>query len=88
MWSFTTSPSREQLFAVLSLDQSDSSTEIAGYVKPEVRCDVRGFTCLMGIPATTEHLVVCNETVRRAADLETGKQLAVALLAAAAHTCE
>jgi len=52
------------------------------------RCDARGFSCLMGIPATTEHLAVCNETVRRAADLETGKQLAVAVLAAAAHTCE
>ena len=52
------------------------------------RCDARGFTCLIGIPATTEHVAVCNETVRRAADVETGKQLAVALLAAAAHTCE
>ena len=42
----------------------------------------------MGVPATTEQLAICNETVKRAADVETGKRMAVALLAAAAHTCE
>lgn len=52
------------------------------------RCVAQGFSCLMGVPATPEHLAVCNETVTRAADPETGKRLAVALLAAAAHTCE
>ena len=52
------------------------------------RCDAAGFSCLMGIPATTEHLAICNETVKRAADVESGKRMAVALLAAAAHTCE
>ena len=35
-----------------------------------------------------EHLDLCNLTIKRAADVETGKRLAVALLAAAAHTCE
>lgn len=52
------------------------------------RCVASGFSCLMGIPATAEHLAVCNETIKRAADVESGKRLAVALLAAAAHTCE
>jgi hypothetical protein len=52
------------------------------------RCVASGFSCLMGVPATTEQLAVCNETVKRAADIETGKRMAVALLAAAAHTCE
>jgi hypothetical protein len=52
------------------------------------RCVESGFSCLMGVPATTEHLAICNETVKRAADVETGKRMAVALLAAAAHTCE
>jgi hypothetical protein len=51
-------------------------------------CVASGFSCLMGIPATTEHLAVCNETIKRAADAESGKRLAVALLAAAAHSCE
>jgi len=52
------------------------------------RCVAAGFTCLMGIPATAEHLAICNETVKRAANPEAGKRLAVAVLAAAAHTCE
>jgi hypothetical protein len=52
------------------------------------RCVASGFSCLMGMPATTEQLAICNETVKRAADIETGKRMAVALLAAAAHTCE
>jgi hypothetical protein len=51
-------------------------------------CVESGFSCLIGARATPEHLAVCNETVKRAADPESGKRLAVALLAAAAHTCE
>lgn len=52
------------------------------------RCVASGFTCLMGTPATAEHLAICNETVKRAENPESGKQLAVAVMAAAAHTCE
>ncbi|HEX5059532.1 MAG TPA: hypothetical protein VFV99_09240 [Kofleriaceae bacterium] len=52
------------------------------------RCVAAGFSCLMGVPATAQHLAICNETVKRAADVESGKRMAVALLAAAAHTCE
>ena len=52
------------------------------------RCVAAGFSCLMGVHASTSHLAVCNETVKRAADVESGKRMAVALLAAAAHTCE
>jgi hypothetical protein len=51
-------------------------------------CVADGVSCLIGVPATATHLDVCNETIRRAADVETGKRLAVAVLAAAAHTCE
>ncbi|HLU66068.1 MAG TPA: hypothetical protein VKZ63_07320, partial [Kofleriaceae bacterium] len=52
------------------------------------QCTVDGITCLIGAPATAEHVVLCNETVARASDPEKGKRMAVALLAAAAHTCE
>lgn len=52
------------------------------------RCVASGFTCLMGIPATAQHLAICNETVKRAATVDEGKRLAVAILAASAHTCE
>jgi hypothetical protein len=52
------------------------------------RCVASGFTCLMGIPATAQHLAICNETLKRAATTDEGKRLAVAVLAAYAHTCE
>jgi hypothetical protein len=51
-------------------------------------CVADGVSCLIGVPATATHLEVCNQTISRAADVETGKRLAVAVLAAAAHTCE
>lgn len=52
------------------------------------RCVADGVSCLIGVPATATHLEICNQTVRGAADPEAGKRLAVAVLAAAAHTCE
>jgi hypothetical protein len=52
------------------------------------RCVARGITCLIGMPATAEHVAMCDHTVSRAETVEIGKQLAVAVLAAAAHTCE
>jgi len=51
-------------------------------------CVADGITCLIGYPATASHIELCNLTVQRASDLETGKKMAVAVLAAAAHTCE
>jgi hypothetical protein len=52
------------------------------------KCQLRGISCLIGVPASQTHVDLCNLTVARAADVEHGKQLAVAVLAAAAHTCE
>jgi hypothetical protein len=52
------------------------------------RCNPDGVSCLLGVPATPAHLQVCEQTIARAADVESGKRLAVAVLAAAAHTCE
>lgn len=51
-------------------------------------CLADGVSCLIGVPATAAHLEICNQTVGGAADVETGKRLAVAVLAAAAHLCE
>lgn len=51
-------------------------------------CQAPALTCLMGVPATAGHLEMCDFVVSNAADVETGKQIAVAALMAAAHTCE
>lgn len=52
------------------------------------QCNPDGVSCLLGVPATATHLQICNQTVAQAADVESGKRLAVAVLASAAHTCE
>lgn len=51
-------------------------------------CTADGISCLLGVPATASHIELCNLTVQKASDPETGKKMAVAVLAAAAHTCE
>jgi len=52
------------------------------------QCTADGITCLIGIPATGGHIELCNEMVTRATTIETGKNIAVAALLSAAHTCE
>ncbi len=51
-------------------------------------CRLDGITCLIGVPAQAAHLDFCNITVTSAADIATGKRIAVAALLAAAYTCE
>jgi len=52
------------------------------------QCTPDGIACLIGVPATASHLESCNQVVTRASDTELGKVMAVAVLLAAAHTCE
>jgi hypothetical protein len=51
-------------------------------------CTADGISCLIGVPATASHIELCNLTVQRASTPEAGQRMAVAVLAAAAHTCE
>ena len=51
-------------------------------------CQAAGISCLIGVPATSEHLQFCNLTVTSSSDVVTGEKLAVAALLAAAYTCE
>jgi hypothetical protein len=51
-------------------------------------CQPEGITCLLGMPATSEHVSFCNLTVTSASDVPTGQKLAVAAILAAAYTCE
>ena len=52
------------------------------------QCTLDGIACLTGLPATASHLELCNEMINRATSPQVGQELAVAALAAAAHTCE
>ena|SRR3984885_7758135 len=51
-------------------------------------CQVSGVSCLIGYPATAEHIALCNETIAKASTPTIGKQMAVAVLLAAGNTCE
>jgi hypothetical protein len=52
------------------------------------QCTAEGITCLIGVPATAAHVELCNTIVASASTPELGRTIAVASLAAAAHTCE
>jgi hypothetical protein len=52
------------------------------------KCNRAAISCLIGTNATADHEALCNLSVTGASDLVTGKRLAVAVLLAAAHTCE
>ncbi len=51
-------------------------------------CMEDAVSCLIGKPATAEHLAICNQAVSSASDLKKGKAIAVAALLSAAHACE
>jgi hypothetical protein len=50
-------------------------------------CQPSGITCLIGTPATQAHIDICNASVTGASTVDIGRRLAVAVLLAAAHTC-
>jgi len=52
------------------------------------RCDRDGLTCLLGYPATDQHLALCNQAAVSASTPQIGQIIAVASLLSAAHTCE
>ena len=51
-------------------------------------CHIEGISCLIGSPATQAHVDLCNQTITRASTPDVGKRLAVAVMLAAAYTCE
>lgn len=52
------------------------------------KCVADAVTCIIGRPATPDHVAICNSAVEHASDIETGKKIAVATLLSAAHSCE
>jgi hypothetical protein len=52
------------------------------------QCTIDGISCLIGLPATTTHVELCNQIIASASTPEQGRVIAVASMAAAAHTCE
>jgi hypothetical protein len=51
-------------------------------------CNEDAISCIIGKPATPEHVAICNTLVTSASDVDKGKAIAVATLLSAAHSCE
>jgi hypothetical protein len=52
------------------------------------QCIADGISCLIGYPATPSHVEACNLTISQSSSPQLGQQLAVAVMLAAAYTCE
>ncbi|MEM1030231.1 MAG: hypothetical protein AAF928_08965 [Myxococcota bacterium] len=52
------------------------------------QCNEPAVSCLIGRPATDEHLAICNHIVATSPDVEVGKAVAVATMMAGAYTCQ
>jgi len=52
------------------------------------RCNKDALTCIMGRPATDVQVDVCSHLVTEASNVDTGKNIAVATVMAATHSCE
>jgi hypothetical protein len=51
-------------------------------------CNPAAISCLIGVPATSTHVQLCNLTVTSASTPAIGQNLAVAVMLAAAYSCE
>ncbi|APR82451.1 Hypothetical protein A7982_07800 [Minicystis rosea] len=52
------------------------------------QCNADALACIMGRPATSTQVAVCSHLVQQASSVTTGKNLAVATILAATHSCE
>lgn len=53
-----------------------------------VTCNEDAVSCLIGRPATEDHLAICDSLLKSASTIDKGKNIAVAALLSAAHSCE
>lgn len=80
--------SDEIIAAVPTLPRCDAGGAPVQLFDAGDRCLIDGITCLIGVPAQQAHVDQCNLTIIHASSHAIGKRLAVALLMAAAYTCE
>ena len=55
---------------------------------PDGSCNADAVSCLIGRPATEDHLAICNYVATTGSSLDKGRAIAVATLLSAAYTCE
>lgn len=71
-----------------SLDQCMVDGVSAPMFDANDQCNPDALACIMGRPASSTQVAVCSHLVQQGSDLTTGKNLAVATVLAATHSCE
>jgi len=78
----------EIIIAMPGLQQCSQNETGATLFDQNGFCSESGVTCLLGRPATQQHLAICTDLVNNASTPEKGKAIAVAVMLSAAHSCE
>lgn len=78
----------EIIAAMPTLEQCQGAEGGPTLFDEEGNCSPDGVTCLIGRPATPEHLAICKSLIKSASSPENGQNIAVATLLSAAHSCE
>ena len=77
---------------ILAGASTSSGCQGVQIVDPSAKFTLDGLSCLMGKPATDEHLFIANQAVLEAQTegftVAEGQKIAIASLLEAAHTCE
>lgn len=80
--------SSEIITAMPNLQQCQENGVGATIFDQNNSCVESGVSCLLGKPATQQHLAICNDLIKNASTIEKGKAIAVAVMLSAAHSCE
>jgi len=78
----------EIIAAMPNLEQCQVNGEGVEVFDAEDKCNEPAVSCLIGRPATSEHMAICNHIVSTAADVEKGKAIAVAAMLGGAYSCQ
>ncbi len=78
----------EIIAAMPNLDACKVDGQPAQMFDGNGNCTLAGVSCLIGAPATPQHVTLCNHLIAEASSPDIGRNMAVGVILAAAHTCE
>ncbi|MFO0555851.1 MAG: hypothetical protein U0271_46165 [Polyangiaceae bacterium] len=78
----------EIIAAMPNLEQCKVDGVAPSMFNADDSCNADAITCLIGRPATPDHIALCNSLVHSASSIDNGKNIAVGALLSAAHSCE
>jgi hypothetical protein len=88
LFDIFTQAAPEVIANIESLDQCKVDGVSAPMFDENDQCNADALSCIMGRPASATQVAVCSHLVQQGSDITTGKNLAVATILAATHSCE